>query len=76
MAPILFDDAALIVKPEAAAAQLAREPNSPWPSPHDGERGPPTPGQPVPSAPRRFFGSIVFRPDRLVREAAPFRRKC
>jgi hypothetical protein len=69
MAPILFDDSTVIVKPEAAAAQLAREPNSPRPSPHDGERGPPTPGQPVPSAPRRFFGSVVFRPDRLVREA-------
>jgi predicted AAA+ superfamily ATPase len=68
MAPILFDEAAVIVKPEVADAQLARERNTPAPVQQDDGDLRPTP-KPMPGVPRRFHGSVEFRPDRLVCEA-------
>jgi hypothetical protein len=65
--PILFDEAAVIVKPEAANAQLARERNTPFPL--QGNDEPLPHPKPMPTVPRRFYGSIEFRPDRLVRDA-------
>jgi hypothetical protein len=69
MVQILFDEAAVIVKPEVANAQLTRERNTPFSLQHEDEGGPQTTQQHVPSVPRRFYGSIEFRPNRLVREA-------
>jgi hypothetical protein len=74
--PIVLDDAAVIVKAEAASAQLAREravpsepspQGAPRPSPVGG--GDPQPSPAMPSVVRRFYGSFEFKPDRLVREA-------
>ena len=77
MVAILFDDSAVIVKPGAAKAQLARErgtpsqptypQGAPRPSPVGGGDSQPSPA--MPNVPRRFCGSFEFKPDRLVREA-------
>jgi hypothetical protein len=77
MVQILFDDAAVIVKPEAANAQLAKERvqhNDPWHrSEKDGHPPPPRgnggSNDETAIVFRRFYGSFEFRPDRLVREA-------
>jgi uncharacterized protein len=69
MAPILFDEAAVIVKSEAANARLARERNTSNPLRRNDRRGPIPAGEPMRGVPRRFYGSIEFRPDELVREA-------
>lgn len=75
--PIVLDDAAVIVKAEAASAQLARErvplsqpaypQGTPQPSPAGVSDAQPSPA--MPSVVRRFYGSFEFKPDRLVREA-------
>ena len=77
MVAILFDDSAVIVKPGAAKAQLARErgtpsqptypQGAPRPSPVGGSDPQPSPA--MPRVVRRFYGSFEFKPDRLVREA-------
>jgi hypothetical protein len=64
-----MDDCAVIAKPEAADAELARERNTPAPlqqkDGHDLLRS----AKPTPGVPQRFHGSAEFRPDRLVCEA-------
>jgi hypothetical protein len=64
-----MDDCAVIAKPEAADAELARERNTPAPlqqkDGHDLLRS----AKPTPGVPQRFHGSVEFRPDRLVCEA-------
>jgi hypothetical protein len=77
LVPILFDDAAVIVKPEAANARLAREGIAQvQPGYPEGANRPSSVGgnDPISSPPRttvfhRFYGSFEFEPDRMVREA-------
>jgi len=69
------DSPAVLVKPDAAAAQLERERPEPVPTEPD-EGDPRRPEEPIPPLPeprprllRRFHGSVPLDPDRLGRDA-------
>ena len=81
-APILFDDATVIVKAEAANTQLDRERLQPPPATGQREETRSSQGgqitdageTPKPQIVRRFFGSVELAPERVAARSAQFRR--
>lgn len=60
---VVADGSSLLVRPEAAALQVAPvAPKPPRPQPT-------TPSEPEPKRPKRFFGTITLKPDRMARDA-------
>ncbi len=64
-----IDPSGLIVKPEAALAQIGEQIDTPTPPPGDGEDGGKAPPEPPgPSLPRRFYASVTIDPNRAGRD--------
>ena len=65
----MIDPSGLIVKPEAALAQIGERIDTPAPPPGDGQGGDKLrPEPPGPSLPRRFYASVAIDPNRAGRD--------
>ena len=64
---VVADGSSLLVRPEAAALQVAPEAKPDEPGVVDPPPGPVSP--PEPALPKRFFGTITLKPDRMARDA-------
>ena len=64
---VVADGSSLLVRPEAAALQVAPEAKPDKPEVVDPPPG--TDEPPEPALPKRFFGTITLKPDRMARDA-------